>query len=319
MLDSFLVAINAVVPFFCYLSLGAAARAAKIVDEAFLQKLTKAVFALMFPFMSFYNVYSTGRGNLPGARLVTFIVIGVLALIGLLVVLVPRLVKENAKRGVIIQAVFRSNLVIFGIPLTVSVFGQERAAVTAMMVSIVVVIYNITAVIVLEMFNDRGEPGHKTTLGSLLVKVAKNPLLQGCVLGLVFYALRIRLPGCLEKPVKALSDMTSPLAMIALGGTLRFKAIAGNRRYLLPTLSARLVLIPLLMVLLGHAIGLRGVELFLVLVVFGTPVASGSYPMAMSMGGDGELAGQFVFLSTAASLVTLFIWIFCLGQMGLLV
>lgn len=319
MLDSFFVAINAVVPFFCYLALGAAARAAKIVDEAFLQRLTKAVFSLMFPFMAFYNVYSTGRGNLPSTRLVAFIVVGVLALIGLLVLLVPRLVKENPRRGVIIQAVFRSNLVIFGLPLTVSVFGQERAAVTAMMVSVVVVIYNVTAVIVLEMFNDQGAPGQKTTPGTLLVKVAKNPLLQGCVVGLVFYALQIRLPGCLEKPVKALSDMTSPLAMLALGGTLRFKAIAKNRRYLAPALSARLVFIPLLMMLLGYAIGLRGVELFLVLVVFGTPVASGSYPMAINMGGDGELAGQFVFISTAASLATLFVWIFGLSQMGLLI
>lgn len=56
-------------------------------------------------------------------------------------------------------------------------------------------------------------------------------------------------------------------------------------------------------------------ELFLVIAVFATPVASGSYPMAQNMGGDGELAGQLVFLSTVISVFTLFGWIFVLRLM----
>ena len=40
--------------------------------------------------------------------------------------------------------------------------------------------------------------------------------------------------------------------------------------------------------------------------------------MAMNMGGDGELAGQMVFVSTILAIVTLFLWIFFLGVAGLL-
>ena len=74
----------------------------------------------------------------------------------------------------------------------------------------------------------------------------------------------------------------------------------------------------MILVTLAYLIGLRGIELFLVVAVFGTPVASSSYPMAISMGGDGELAGQLVFISTVLAIVTLFIWILGMSVNGLL-
>ena len=58
---------------------------------------------------------------------------------------------------------------------------------------------------------------------------------------------------------------------------------------------------------------------FLILVIFGTPVAVASYPMAVNMGGDGELAGQLVVVSTLLSLATIFLFIFCMAQLGLLI
>ena len=59
--------------------------------------------------------------------------------------------------------------------------------------------------------------------------------------------------------------------------------------------------------------------MFLLLMIFATPVAVSSYPMAVNMNGDGPLAGQMVFVSTIASLFTIFGFIFTLSRMGLLV
>ena len=179
-------------------------------------------------------------------------------------------------------------------------------------------IYNITSVVILELFNDHGDPSRKLSAKALLVKLAQNPMLQGCAVGLVFFYFQIRLPTCLASPIASFANMTTPLAMFALGGTLRFEAVSKNLPYLVPTLLGKLIVVPLVLATAAYTIGLRGVELFLVVAVFGTPVASGSYPMAMNMGGDGELAGQFVFISTVASLFTLFGWIFTLDQLGLL-
>lgn len=319
MLQNFLVAGNAVIPFLFYLALGYGAKAFGAVDVPFLNRLTKLVFTIMFPFMTFNNIYAADPGNTPSTVLLVFVGGSIVLLEAVMLVLVPRLVPENSRRGVIIQAMYRSNFVLFGLPLTVTIFGEEKASVVAMLVAIVLTIYNITSVVILELFNDGGEPGHKITAKALLLRLVQNPMLQGCAIGLVFYFFRIRLPDCLANPISSFANMSTPLAMFALGGTLRFKAIAKNLRYLIPTLFGKLVAVPLILVSAAYAIGLRGVELFLVVAVFGTPVASGSYPMAMNMGGDGELAGQFVFISTVASMFTLFSWIFCMSSMGLLV
>ena len=84
-------------------------------------------------------------------------------------------------------------------------------------------------------------------------------------------------------------------------------------------LMIRLILLPVAMMALGIAIGLRGVELFLMLMIFGTPTATASFPMAQNMGGDGLLAGQLVFVSTVVSLATIFVFIFAMSRLGLLV
>ncbi len=42
--------------------------------------------------------------------------------------------------------------VLFGIPLATSVFGEEGTLLATMMVAIVIPVYNITAVVILELF-----------------------------------------------------------------------------------------------------------------------------------------------------------------------
>lgn len=313
-MESFLVAINAVIPFLCYISFGYVMKVKGVVKEEFLQQLNKMVFKVMYPFMTFYNIYKADASSLPRPIMLIFSGVSILVLEVILVFIVPKIVKENPKRGVIIQAIYRSNFVLFGLPLTISVFGDAASSVAAMVVTVVVTIYNTTSVVILEMFNSEG----KTTVKSLLLNVAKNPLLQGAVVGLIFFFLGIKVPKSLLTPIAAFADMTSPLALFVLGGTLHFNAIRGNLKYLVPTLSFKLFALPALMLAIAYQFGLRELELFLLLAIYGTPVAAASYPMAQNMGGDGELAGQFVVISTVVSVATLFVWIFFLKSAGLI-
>lgn len=314
MWESFLVAFNAVMPFLIYLLIGFSMVRFRWTDRPFLEKLNKLTFRAFFPIMMFQNIYSITPEGMPSAKLLLMAGISLLLLILLLMAIVPRIVKENPRRGVIIQGIFRSNFLLYGVGLTVSVYGSEASAVASVLVMEVVSMYNIAAVIVLETFQGQG----KSSPGELILKLLKNPLLQGCILGLVVFALKIRLPVFLEKPISSLASIATPLAMITLGGTLRFEALRRNQRVLVAVLGIRLLVLPVVMVSIAYMIGLRGVELFLVLMVYGTPVAASSYPMALNMGGDGELAGQLVFVSTVLSMGTVFGFIFLMSRLGLL-
>ena len=312
--DSFIVAVNAVIPFLVYLSIGALVVRVGAADGAFMAKLNKVAFQILFPFMMFNNVYGASRENMPSLKLILISVGLILALIAVLQIVVPRLVKENPRRGVLIQAVFRSNYALYGIPLAASVYGSAGSALASVMAPILVSVFNIAAVILLEYYQSGGFANPRT----LLLKMVQNPLLQGCVLGILFFLFRIPLPKALATPVAALGNMATPLSLMTLGASLQFSAVKKNMRYLAPTLGVRLVLLPLVMLAISYVLGLRGMELFLILVIFGTPVATSSYPMAVNMGGDGELAGQLVFLSTLLSLGTIFLFVFSYSALGML-
>ena len=314
-LQSFIVAVKAVLPFLVYLGLGYLAVAIHIADRAFMNRMNKFIFTLIFPFMTFNSIYGASRDGMPSVTLLVFAGAGILLLEGLLLLIVPRIVKENPRRGVVIQAIFRSNFALYGIPMTLSLF-PDGGSMAGILLLEVVSIFNVTSFIILELFNS--ESGGRVNLKALPGKLVKNPLLQGCVVGLLFFAFGWTLPEPLAKPVAALGSSATPLAMITLGGTLSFSALRKNRRVLSGVLGVRLVLLPIVSLLLAYAIGLRDVELFLVLMIAGTPIATSSYPMAANMGGDGELAGQLVFVSTVVSLATIFGFVFALSQMGLI-
>lgn len=127
-----------------------------------------------------------------------------------------------------------------------------------MMVTVVVSIYNTTSVFILEMFNGEGKSDIKKTLKA----VAANPLLQGAIVGLIFFFLGIKLPGSLVTPIAAFSNMTSPLAIYVLGGTLQFKAIRKNLKYC-STLTCKLFTFRRSHRDRLSPLGLRGLELFL--------------------------------------------------------
>ena len=315
MLESFMVAFNAVAPFLILLGIGFAAVRLKLADRPFMDRLNALNYKVFFPFLMFNNVYSAKPENMPSVKLMVTGVLSVSLLVVLLVILVPKLVRENPRRGVIIQGIFRSNFIIYGIPLTTYVFGTEKSSICGMMIMIMVSLFNVVAVIVLEMFREGGSIRPK----QLLLGIVKNPLLQGCLAGLVFYLLQIRLPSFIASPVSSLAGLATTLALVVLGANLKFDELKKNSRTISIVLAVRLVILPVVMLVFAYMIGLRGVELFLILMIFGTPVATSSYPMAQNMGGDGQLAGQLVFVSTVASLATIFVFIFTLSRLGLLV
>ena len=71
-------------------------------------------------------------------------------------------------------------------------------------------------------------------------------------------------------------------------------------------------------ILVALAMRFSPIETFLFFSLYATPVAASSFPMASSMGGDSELAGQFVMLSTVVSALTLFVWIYLLKTLGII-
>ncbi len=310
-MENFLFAFNTVLPFLIYIAFGYCVRIFGLADEKFMNNLNKVIFQAFFPILMFNNLYSVPAGMTLNIKLVITAIVSVLVLEAFLMVVVPRIIKENSKRGVIIQAIYRSNFVLFGITLASSIFGEEGSVLAAMMIAIVIPVYNITAVIILETFR-----GGKIPMSELVGNIIKNPMIRGALVGFIFHILGIKLPSSISEPIKQFANLTTPLALFVLGGTLHFDAVKANLKYVVPSMTFKMVFLPIISLAVANLVGLTSVERFVYFVMFATPVATASYAMAQNMGGDGELAGQFVVLSTTASVVTIFLWIFVLNSIG---
>lgn len=312
-MKSFFIAVNAVTPFLLYITFGYGIRLSGLVDEAFLKRLNKLIFTAFFPIMMFNNLYKEQHGFKLNIGLVITAILSIFLLQAVSLLVVPRIVKENSRRGVIIQAMYRSNFALFGIPLAASLFGRQGEVLASMMVAIVVPLYNVTAVVILELFR-----GGQIKAKTLLKNVCTNPPILGAVVGLIFYLLQIKLPSPVVETVSKFANLTTPLALFVLGGTLHFSAIRGNLKYIVPSLFIKMTLLPLIILGVAGLIGFTHVEQFVLFEIFATPVATASYTMAQLMGGDGELAAQFVVLSTAVSVITIFLWVFLLTSRGMI-
>ena len=312
-MEHLLISVNAVVPFVCYIGYGYIARRLGAASEDFLKKLNRMVFRLFFPFLTFYSFCRIDGGFNADPLYLAVCGLSSVVLVLILVLIVPRLVSANERRGVIIQAIFRSNTILFAMPMVESIYGTSHVALTSVVITIVVPIYNVLSVIVLAYYGEG-----RTDIRSLVKGVLTNPLIDGALAGLALYLLHIRLPEAILTPVGAISNMTTPLALFILGGTLHFSAIGGNAKAIIGTLSVKLVLLPAIALAIAMALKFDSFERFLFFALFATPVATASFPMAASMGGDGELAGQLVMLSTVASVLTLFLWITALAGTGML-
>lgn len=311
MLENFIIAVEAVLPIFLLILLGVAARRMDLMSDSELNHANKAVFQVMFPLMMFYNIYSA---DFTGVILPGYFVfcIGMLLTVYFLGVVFTLLTeKDNYSRGALIQAIYRGNFVLMGIPVMNNLMGEEAMGLTTIMVAIIVPIYNVLAVVTLEVF--RGGNLHAV---SILKKIAKNPLILGALAGILGALSGLELPVVLEKPVSQVASAATPVALLIMGASFHFSSIRKNLRNLIAGVVGKLIVSPGIALSVGYAAGLRGVPLALLIVIFGAPCAVSGYTMAQQMDSNGELAAGCLIFTSLLSCVTICAWIFLFKQLG---
>lgn len=311
-MDNFMLALNTVAPLFLLMMLGYFLKRIGLLTDVIIGPLNKLVFSVFLSTSLFNNIYTTKLEDAWNGRAVLFVVICVLAVFALLWLIIPRIEKDKRKASVMMQSIYRSNIIILGLPIAAELCGAENTGLMSIVIAIVVPIYNVLSVFIFGFMDAERPPIKKT-----LIDIAKNPLIIGSVLGVLFLACGIKLPYMFEKTVSNIASITTPLALIVLGGFFDFKKLGGNVKQLVIALSGRLVIVPLICMSIAIALGFRGSDLIAMLAAFAAPSAVTSFTMAKQMNGDADLAAQIVVLGTLFSIVTIFLWIFSLKQLGL--
>lgn len=311
--NTFITTSQIILPIFLIIALGYLLRLGGTIDEDGCAKMNKLAFRVFIPAMVFHNIYRSDTGMLTNFRLIAFAAVSMTGLFVLLMLVMPLIERDNERRGVMVQGIFRSSFVVLGMGIVSSVYPGGSTGVTAMLSAVVAPMFNAFAVIALETFSTQ-----KPSLGRMARSIVTNPLIIASVAAIGLLALGIRLPSILDIVVADLSGIATPFALLVSGAAFHFSSVGGRLRQLTIVCVGKLVLVPLVFVTLSVWMGFRNVELLSLLVFFGSPVAVSSHIMAFNSGGDEQLAGQIVVFSTCLSAVTLFAFIYVLLSLQLI-
>lgn len=301
----FIISFQIIFPILAYMGIGMFIRRIKLIDENAFSQINKLVFRVFLPIKLFLDIYHSDFKKAFQPKLILFVLVSIFLAYGLTWFYIGRKVKDRRDAPTIIQAIYRSNYVLFGMSIAASMYPDEDLGVISVMAAFVVPVFNILAVILFEVW--RG--GKELSIPRLLKGVATNSLVVGSVAGLLFLGLKIPLPQLFLKPMMALGDIATPLAIICVGATLTFAALKKYAGYIVMMAVGRLAVVPAIFVTTAIALGFRGMELAGLFLVFASPTATSSYPMAKELGGNGELAGLGVAVSNVACLLTIFLWV----------
>ena len=119
-MENLVLSFNIIFPLFLLMVLGYFLKAVGMLDKTTLKKLNSIIFKAFLPCLIFYNVYTSEVSDMFDKNLIIFSVASVVLSFLVLMAVIPLVEKDNKKRGVVIQGIFRSNFVIFGIPLSVA-------------------------------------------------------------------------------------------------------------------------------------------------------------------------------------------------------
>ncbi|MEM1485314.1 AEC family transporter [Oscillospiraceae bacterium PP1C4] len=307
------LAFEIIFPLAAMMGLGYALRLLKLWDELTLARMNGIVFRIFFPIQLFTNIYHTELESAFDKRLTMFAIITVLVSAAAIYMVVPLFVKDASRCGVMIQGAYRSNFILFGLPIAAAVSGGGGAGVASVLIAFIVPIFNMISVVILERYR-----GAKPNIKKMLIGIASNPLIITSITGLLVLKLGIHLPDMLDKTMTDISKVNTPLALMVLGGTFRFSAVRANLRALIAAMTVRLIIVPAVFLPIAIGMGFHGVQLAVLLGMYAAPTAVSSFTMAQQMDADYELAGQIVVFSSLCSVLTIFGWVFLFKQLGYL-
>jgi predicted permease len=303
-MEHFLVSVNVVLPVFIIIALGYFLRYKKVIDESFIKMTMKVIFNISLPVLLFSKVSKVDMGiifNIDSLKFVLFVFIGTLIVFFLAIIIANYKKIDQKSKATFIQGVYRSNYVIIGYSIIYSLFGDQMIGRMAILVLVIVPLYNILAIF---LFSKSDNNGAMSSFKAVLIKIIKNPLIIGIVLGFIVAIIKVEMPVVLDETIDKLGSIGMPLGLLGIGAYFTSNKLDDFKESVL-AVGLKVFIFPIIMTIIAYILGFGYMDVSIIFVLFGSPTAITSFIMATAFEGDSKLAANIVILSTAVSLFTL--------------
>ncbi|MFY0665989.1 MAG: AEC family transporter [Natronospirillum sp.] len=292
--------INALGPVFLVILLGVALRRLAFPTFDFWPQLERLVYFVLFPAMLVSELATADFSGLAVSR-VLLAVVGMLAVMTVVtIVLQPLVSKSGAQFTSVFQGGMRFNSFIV-LAVASELFGSSGLALAAVIMALMIPLLNVLCVSVFAFY--AGD--ERASVLSTVTAIGKNPLILGCVAGIVLNVTGIGLPGWSRLTVEILARSALPLGLLAVGVALNLDALRAGKMPLVYASLLKFVGMPLVAVGFSVWLGLSVQEQSVLLLFAAMPTATSAYILARQLGGDAPLMAAIITAQTLMAMIIL--------------
>jgi len=297
-----LIILNSLFPVFALILLGNGLKHYGLTNDAFLKTSDRLIYFIFFPAMLFWKIGGAAATGIHWNYCIA-VLLAVLAMFLVSLAAIRVLGVSDYQAGTFSQSCYRFNTYI-GMAIVITALGEEGATQFGILIGFVIPVINVLAVSVLIWFS-----GQRIGLGERIKVTAKsivtNPLILGCLAGILYAQTVNRFPTFLNNTLRLTSMVTLPLALLSIGGALTFSNLKGGLKLSLAASAVKLVLFPVVGYLLFRLFGVSGVPFKTGMIFFTLPAATSIYVLSAQLNSDTELASATIVLSTLLSFFSL--------------
>ncbi len=317
-MDSLILGFSVVFPLISYMVIGYGIKQLGWLSDKTIEEMNKLVFNIFMALVLFLNSYNVEKEVLLQKE--NIILVGLAMCATVVIIAITQFVckKSNVTKertAILLQCVFRSNLALFGLSVNTAIYGEGNSGFLAILIATLIPFYNIVSVVLLA---NAGVTDKKVSYKKVFMNILKNPLVIASTLGIILTLTEIELPTLILNTIRDLSRVSTPLAFILLGAGIVFGNMVNNKKAIIVASVAKLVIVPLTVITIAVLLGYREQPLVALMCCFASPVAVSTYTMAKDENVAPELAGEVVAVTTAGSIVTIFLFITGLSYFGLM-
>lgn len=298
-------------PVFVMLFIGVALKRLAWIDASFIHTASSLVFKATMPTLLFLSILRADLDAALQPALLSYYVVATVTTFFLAWAWAlwrcPR-----ADRGVYVQGAFRGNNGIVGLALATSLYGDYGLSLGGVLAGLVILVYNSLSALILAIYNPEG----RASAAAILLSIMRNPLIIGVTAAVPFAYWQVPLPDWLLTSGQYFAQMTLPLALICIGGTLSLSVLRESSRIALSSSLMKLVWLPALATIGAWLFGFRGAELGILFLYFACPTASASFVMARATNANHQLAATIIVLTTMMAVISINFGLFMLGWLG---
>ncbi len=257
----------------------------------------RVVFYVFSPVLIF-DLLIQNRLDFREALSVIVLTVCIIAIMGLLTYLLGSLFKleRSALIAILITTMF-ANTGNYGLPLVSFAFGEKALSYAG--------IYFVTTTFLFYTFGVFiASLGHMN-LKDAALGLFRIPTMYAVLLAIVIIALKVEIPGPIDRAVQLAANGTIPLMLILLGVELTRVEFSGSLRAMQLSVALRLLVAPVVALLLTGLFGIQSFARQGSVTEASMPSMVSSTVLATEYNLDSRLVTAIIFISTLLSPLTL--------------